>query len=125
MLTTLLYLDLKKENGKLLGGYNKALQLNRSKIDLLLAQKNELKKTASGFGSAMAKFKSLDNCGIEEVTSASKNRTGHYNTVNKISVLSDQAGKAIQLSTSSLDGNLIIWNVNEVIANNGLSQLNI
>jgi hypothetical protein len=99
----------------------------RSKIDLLLAQANVSNKKGAStiFGSAMAKFKSLDNCGVDQVSSASKNRTGHYNSVNKISVLSDASGKPVQVSTSSLDGNLIIWNVDEVLANRGLDQMSI
>lgn len=86
---------------------------------------NKNNAASNGFGSAMAKFKSLDNCGMEQVSSASKNRTGHYNSVNSVSVLSDASGKPVQVSTSSLDGNLIIWNVNEVIANSGLDQMSI
>ena len=117
--------DLRMENGKSKERKIALHSICRSKLDSLVAKQNEMRKSSSttGFNSAMAKFKSLDDCGLEEVKSASKNRTGHYNTVNKVSVLADASGKAQHLSTSSLDGNLIIWNVNEVMANSDLSQL--
>lgn len=66
----------------------------------------------------MNKFKQMDDCGREGTASGQKS-SGHFNTLNKLTVFP----KSMTVSTSGLDGNVIIWNVDTLATSNSLSQL--
>lgn len=54
----------------------------RKKIDdLLSTDGNKKTSTSSTFGSAFAKFKSMDDCGVSEAKNHDSKKSGHRNTI--------------------------------------------
>ena len=54
----------------------------RKKIDELLSTSSSKKSSESStFGSAFAKFKSMDDCGLNDSKSADSKISGHKNTI--------------------------------------------
>lgn len=98
----------------------------RSIVDELSGADESKKMASSAFGSAFAKFKSMDDCGTSANKSASTpQKSGHKNTISQLDVLKNGSGQISEISTSSFDGNLIIWDIKNVLNIQRVSNLQI
>ena len=63
---------------------------------------------------AFAKFRDADTRGQRGTLSDTKLNTIHQNTITSIRAYEDGGGKVSKVSTSGVDGTLVIWDVNTV-----------
>ena len=83
------------------------------KLEFLDKIDKSVKKEVDGF-SAMRKFKDMDK--YNDLNSSGKNSdvmldTIHQNSITEIRLYSQKNGNAEQLSSISLDGKMVIWNL--------------
>lgn len=94
--------------------------------ELVGAGANNKSGSSSAFGSAFAKFKSMDECGTSSHNSNSTlSKTGHMNTISQLDLLKNESGQISEISTSSFDGNLIIWNIQNIMNTQRVSKMKI
>lgn len=65
----------------------------------------------------------MDECALKEAANSSDSNHGHRNTVSKISIIPDEKGNVKKISTSSHDGCLIIWDLENILINQKFSSL--
>ena len=82
----------------------------------------------------------MDDCGVKDSKTSDSQTAGHKNTITyvlyfvycfncfvfrKLSLIKSENGKISEISTSSLDGNLIIWDLESVLTTQKFSNLSI
>lgn len=90
------------------------------KLEFLEKIDKSIKKETDGF-SAMRKFKDMDK--YNDFNSSGNNAdsmldTIHQNTITGLRIYSSKNGIADQISTISLDGKMVIWNLNVIYLRN-------
>jgi len=65
----------------------------------------------SGTMSAMSRFKQMDKKGTASSESGNEQKTQHKNTITQVSVHTGTKQDASKISTSGVDGNLIVWDL--------------
>lgn len=86
--------------------------LNNGQLTFTAKLDTSQKKEASGL-SAMRKFQSLDKQARVEISDTSLDSI-HQNAITCLCIYSGQKGKATKFSTSGLDGQLVIWDLNSL-----------
>ena len=61
--------------------------------------------------SAMNMFRGMDLKGKGGVTSDTKLKTVHQNTINTIRAYQDAGGNVRQISTGGVDGRVVVWSL--------------
>jgi len=103
------------ESSMVAAGYDcNPMLLTYNGSNLSLVSKLDIpQEKASGTISAMNRFKDLDKKASSGDTSAEL-KTQHQNTITQVSVFEGGKDRCKRISTSGVDGNLILWDLNSL-----------
>lgn len=87
-----------------------------------LASDSKQSDTAKAFGGAFAKFKMMDQQGLSNSPKAKASTAKHVSAITDLKIF-QQAGKSTKMATVGLDGRLIIWSLDPIVAQVGIATL--